>query len=42
MDTLKKITFVAPTEEELLATNPEQLFLSDDEDELTNDVITKW
>ncbi|WP_275451434.1 hypothetical protein [Photobacterium sanctipauli] len=39
MDTLNMATFVAPTEEELLAECPDQLFLNDADDALANDII---
>lgn len=40
MDALNQYTFVAPTEDELMAEQPDTLYLSvDGEDELSNDII---
>lgn len=39
MDTLNLTTFVVPTEEDLLASCPDDLFLNDGDDEFANDVI---
>ena len=40
MDALNQYTFVAPTEDELMAEQPDTLYLSvDGEDELANDII---
>ncbi|WP_299018034.1 hypothetical protein [uncultured Photobacterium sp.] len=40
MDALNLYTFVAPTEDELMAEQPDTLYLSvDSDDELANDII---